>query len=365
MTKAQGASAERETIEVRRILGWMDLIISSINDAVCVVNKTNDIVFSNNYFAELIGIERVFLLGKKYSEVFQARKIDSPLPEYVSSKNELASSAEGGQFICEWSNNDNNYIFRISSRILPSNDQTVYLIQNITNEYGLTIMKNDFINLASHQLRTPMTAIMTYSHMLSNEFAGELNSDQRSLVKTLVNSSERMIKLVDSLLYISKVQSGNWHLDKKPLYIGDILDTIYIELEPRILAKQLNYSCIIEKDVPIIYQDKSVLHEIFSNLIVNAIQYTRLRGKITIKVTKKNKLVIIRIKDTGIGIPLSHQPVLFDQFSRADNAAKEFTEGTGIGLYIVKLLLEKTNGTITYKTKNDVGTTFKITLPLR
>jgi signal transduction histidine kinase len=350
--------------EVQSILGWMDLIIGSINDAVCVVNKNNEIVFSNNCFAELIGMPRVFLLGKNYHEVFKVTKTALPLTEYIAN-NRLSNSNNDEVNIYEWSDKENSkFIFRISSQALANDDQRVYLIQNITKEYELSRMKDDFINLASHQLRTPITAIMVYSHMLHDGYSGKLNARQAEISNTIVKSSERMIKLVDDLLNITRTQGKLNFASKDSVHLSEVFEKIHLELSPMLKSKKLNYSFNIPDDFPTLDIEVSVLHEIFSNLITNAVQYTRENGSIEVKVRRTKYKAKIYIRDTGIGIPRVYQSQLFERFSRAENAMKEFTEGTGLGLYMVKILLDKINGSISVDSKVNEGTTFCITLPI-
>ncbi len=354
-----------ELLQLHRILGWMDLVIGSVDTAVCVVDKPGNIIFSNNYFAKLLATQRVFLLGQRFNEVFPLKHTSSPLPEYLITTNKLGETSNNNDVIYEWTDKENNLlIFRVFKRLMPGNEQVVYLIQNITDEYELSLMKNNFINLASHQLRTPMTAIMTYSHMLKSCYMGELNEQQQQLVNTLVDSSERMIALVEGLLNITRAQSTSRLVQNIDVLISEIFEKIHTELEPRLKEKKLQYTFVMDKNIPFIHTDASILHEIFSNLIVNAIQYTPVKGSIHINVKLKNNKILISVSDTGIGIPKEHQPYLFNQFSRAENAMQEFTEGTGLGLYMVKLLLDKIGGTISYTSTLNVGTTFVISVPL-
>ncbi|MBA3758111.1 hypothetical protein H0X10_00560 [Candidatus Saccharibacteria bacterium] len=354
-----------ELLEVHRILGWMDLVIGSINDAVCVVDKLGNIIFSNNYFANLLATQRIFLLGQSFNEAFPIKQTESPLPEYINIANNVTETLKGEEAVYEWTNKENNHLFfRVSKQILPNSEQIVYLIQNITSEYKLSLMKNNFINLASHQLRTPMTVIMTYAHMLSNEYAGGLNKEQQQLADTLVSSSERMIALVEGLLNIARVQSATRLIQKSDIRISEIFKQIHKELEPRLVEKKLGYSLSLDGNLPVINTDTSIFHEIFSNLIVNAVQYTPIKGSINVTVKLMNKKALISISDTGIGIPKEYQPYLFEQFSRAENAMQEFTEGTGLGLYMVKILLDKIGGTINYRSELNVGTEFKVLVPL-
>ncbi|MDQ3123187.1 MAG: PAS domain-containing sensor histidine kinase [bacterium] len=354
-----------ELLDVQRTLGWMDLVISSIDDAVCVIEANGNLIFANEYFSNLVGIPRVFLLGKPMKEVITLKKIDHPVDEYLASNNELSGPSEDNG-IFEWKDaQGDSLIFKVSSRLLPNSEQHVFFLQNITLVYELNRMKDNFINLASHQLRTPLTAIMTYSHMLSDGMAGVLSKQQQELADTIVQSTERMSRLVNGLLKITRVQSKGTKFKEESVSFADVFEQIQTELKPRIIGKKLVYRVKIPADTPTIQNDRSAVHEVFSNLVVNAVQYTRESGKIDISIRATKRHVIVIVKDTGIGIPKEYHRHLFNQFSRADNAFNEFSDGTGLGLYLTKMLLDEIGGKIECSSALNVGTTFKVTLPIQ
>jgi len=365
MSKSNSNHLTDALLEVHRTLGWMDLVLGSISDSVCVTDTNNHVVFANDSFADLVGVQRVFLLGLKLDEVFQFKETPHPLAEYRMTTNKLVVE-DGCNGIFEWADTrGNDLIFRITSRFLPGTKQTVYLIQNITREYELIRMKNKFIDLASHQLRTPMTSIMMYAHMLRDGFAGELSPDQLKVTNTIVTSSERMISLVNNLLSITRAQNDLRKFQYAKVFPADILKLIQTELTPKLLQKKIDLVLDTPDATLSLQSDASVIHEIFSNLIVNAVQYTNESGTITVKVSEDDDLIRITVKDTGIGIPETYIPHIFDQFSRADNALEKYPEGTGLGLYLIKILLEKVGGTISCESTLNIGTSFTVALPVR
>ncbi len=356
-------SLANELLSVQRTLGWMDLVISSISDAVCVIDEDGNIIFANDYFANIVDQQRVFLLGKSYSEIFPIKESEKISNEYAVGSGRLRDEGDKAIKIYEWIDaNNRTLIFRISSRHLPQLQQTVYLIQNITQEYELTKMKNTFIDLASHQLRTPMTAVIMYSHMLKDGYAGTLLDEQKELADTIVTSSERMVHLVDGLLSITRAQSGVHTLNNRQFALADIFKRIETEVKPRTDEKEISLELKIPSTIKL-FSDVSVLQEIFSNLIVNAIQYTLPKGYVNVSALETDHSVVVSIQDTGIGIPPEFHSTLFDQFIRADNAAELYSEGTGLGLYLVKLLLGKIGGTIHFDSEVNIGTTFTVELP--
>lgn len=354
-----------ELLEVQRTLGWMDLIIGSISDAVYVLDKNDTLVFANQYFADLVKVPRVFLLGQCITDVFPIKKLTRVPIEYADDNVTLPALGDAQTGIFKKTGHDKKpRIFRLTAKKLTSTDQTVCLVQDISREYELSRMKSDFINLASHQLRTPMTAIMTYSHMLRDGYAGPLDDEQYKLAETIVHASERMIRLVNDLLTITRLQNEKESTKKEKVSISDILEQIRTEVEPRASIKGLKLKIQVSESTPQIYSDASAIHEILSNLVVNAIQYTPEGGKIIAKAKsiEENKAQIT-IHDNGIGIPKEYQSLLFGQFSRADNALQAYPEGTGLGLYLITILLEKIGGTIKFKSELNVGTVFTVTLP--
>lgn len=364
MTNNPADSIARELLEVRQTLGWMDLVIGSINDAVYVTDEKSRLIFVNQSFSDLLGIPRAFLLGEQLDEVFSVTVNSEPNIEYLSEQSISTDAHNQRTDIFNWEHGGQMYVFRVSSRRLQATNQTVYLAQNITQEHELSHMKNSFIKLASHQLRTPMTAIMMYSHMLHDGYSGDISPAQKQLAGTIVTASERMIKLINEILNITRLQNEKTGFEKHKVSILDIFSKIDTEIQPQTKEKQLVYKKEIPSVIPYILSDSGTIHEIISSLLINAIQYTPEGGRIRVKVAAENKYMSIMIQDNGIGIPKEYLPKIFNQFSRADNALEAYTEGTGLGLYMVKILLDKIGGTIECRSTLSVGTTFTVKIPL-
>lgn len=357
-------SLAKELLELQRTLGWMDLVIGSITDAVYVTDAQARIVFANQFFSDLLGTPRVFLLGKHLQEVFPTQIDQESSDEIDHDSVDDARLNDETKGVYAWNNNGKNYIFKISSRRLMTTNQTVYLAQDITREHELSRMKSSFIDLASHQLRTPMTAIMTYSHMLNDGYGGEIDPLQKEMTKNVMQASERMIRLINDILNITRIQNEGIDLRKQKMTLEEVFNRIDLEIKSRIEQKEIAYTKTIPKGTPEIISSASMLHEILSNLIVNAIQYTPVGGRISAIVSHDAKIITIKIKDNGIGIPKDDLPRIFDQFSRADNAFAAFNEGTGLGLYLVKILLARIGGTIDCKSIINKGTTFTVKIPV-
>ncbi len=354
-------SVSRELLEVQRTLGWMDLVIGSIDDAVYVIDENSNIIFVNQYFSDILTIPRVFLLGQLITDTFDV-KLDKQLTaEFTLSVEKNDDEAA----IYIWKTASEKRTFKISKKYIVTTKQTVYLAKDITREQELLRMKNSFINLASHQLRTPMTSIMLYSHMLTDLYDDDkLASQPKEIAETITRSAERMLRLINDILNITKIQNETLYKSNfKHINLKNIVGIIQKDLKDRLQSKKLLFIVEIPDSLPACKSDQNALHEIISNLVTNAVQYTPDAGTIVVSAKHDRTNIIISVKDTGIGIPAKALDKIYDQFSRADNAFETFNEGTGLGLYLVSLLLIKIDGSIECDSRLKNGTTFTVRIP--
>lgn len=357
-------SLTAELLEVQRTLGWMDVVLGNITDAVYVIDNDARLLFANQFFSDLVDQPRVFLLGQKLSDAFQPSLKKDPQKEFLVDLGAGEDIKASGANVYEWVKDGKPYIFKISYRLIPTTDQTVYIAKDITAEYEISLMKSNFINIASHQLRTPMTAIMTYAHMLHDGMAGDLDEPQKKFAKTIITSSERMISMINDILLITRIQNGETNLLVKDSHLADVISSVEAEIKPRLEQKKLRLAIACNPEVGVITCNKFITSEIVSNLLINAVQYTSRGGSISINVNVQSNQVEISVTDSGIGIPEEDLSIIFDQFTRAKNAMEVFNEGTGLGLYLVKILLTHIKGNIFCKSKLNKGSTFMVSFPI-
>lgn len=240
----------------------------------------------------------------------------------------------------------------------------IEILHDISDEQEFDQLKSEFISLASHQLRTPLTAISTYAHMLVAGFKGPLAPAQLEFLNTILVSADRMNSLIDTLLSVSRLESGNMVVNTSKVDVNRIVSKAKQELWP--LAKAKRQFLITRSPAGRIEleTDELLLTEICTNLISNAIKYTPADGKITIDVTRNDESVVLAVTDTGYGIPKHLQQRVFSKFFRAPNILHEEAVGTGLGLYLVKEMIISIGGTITFKSRENSGSTFTVILPL-
>jgi PAS domain S-box-containing protein len=228
---------------------------------------------------------------------------------------------------------------------------------------ALNVSKDEFISLASHQLRTPATAVKQLLGMLTQGFMGDLDPQHFSVIERAYEANERQIRIVDNLLKVAQLDAGKVKLNKKPVLLRDYLLDIVEEHGGTATKKE--QSIILEvadsaPDTPKL--DADYLRMALGNLIDNASKYSHEGSVITVRATGKDNKLSISVSDTGVGIDPDEQDQLFEKFSRISNSLSDKVGGSGLGLYWVKRVVELHGGTITVESQSDVGATFTIEL---
>lgn len=243
----------------------------------------------------------------------------------------------------------------------------VILFRDATDEVRADQAKSDFVAVASHQLQTPLTAIKLFAEMLDQD-TNELSKDQRrEYLQLLRSSTERLIKLVNEMLNVSRLEAGALRIQPEPTDLAAFIREALKELSP--VAKE--HACALlftEPPHPLepLLIDTGLLSQVLFNLTENAMRYSH-KGAchVTLKVEKNTTLgeYVIHIEDNGIGISSEDRKRIFTKFFRADNARKIQSNGSGLGLYVVKMIVEAWGGTISFTSEPGVGTVFSVTIP--
>ncbi len=235
---------------------------------------------------------------------------------------------------------------------------------NIEKLKAIDKLKNEFISLASHQLRTPLTAMKWFLEMMVNGEMGEVSLPQKGGLENIYKSNERMIALVNALLNVSRLDTGRVAVNPRPTRLRELVDSVTSDFQ--VMIKNKNFQIILNEapNLPQISIDPQLIRIVYSNLLSNAIRYTPAGGQITISLYPKENFIISEIKDTGYGIPQTEQGRVFEKFFRASNIVRIDTEGTGLGLYLTRAIIESSGGKIWFESIEGRGTTFYFSLPL-
>jgi signal transduction histidine kinase len=233
-------------------------------------------------------------------------------------------------------------------------------------------MKSEFVAVASHELKTPLTAIKNAVQLMLSGKTGEVNENQKKFLSMAERNINRLTHILNDLLDLSRIESGKIELKFEDIQLKDVIEFAASSLRPHADVKSIQIEVQIPDSLPAIYGDQEKIEQILTNLIGNAIKFTPVEGKILITVHPPShdpkdgygQMVAISVKDTGIGIPPEHLGAIFEKFHQVEGSLHRSVSGTGLGLAITKGLVEAQQGKIVVESEMGKGSTFTFTLPV-
>ena len=241
----------------------------------------------------------------------------------------------------------------------------ILVFRDITKETNIDRAKTEFVSLASHQLRTPLSTVKWYVEMLLAGDAGEMNPEQRKYLDTVYAGNQRMVELVNALLNVSRIDLGTFGINPEPTDFVKIMNSVVGDLKPQINQRSLKIQKNYDTNLPSVNADPKLIEIVFQNLLTNAVKYTPPEGTISLGIIKQEDNILIKVSDTGYGIPKFQQSRLFSKLFRGDNIRAKEPEGTGLGLYITKAIVEQSGGKINFESEENKGTTFYVYIPIQ
>lgn len=238
------------------------------------------------------------------------------------------------------------------------------IIREVEQMARLNKMKSEFISVASHQLRTPLSAISWEVELLLDKQGAGLNDKQKMGLENISLLSARMKRLANDLMDVTRIDQNRLILKKEKINLTEIIEEVIKNASSLIKSKQITVNFNKDAKLPVILGDAEKIKLAIENLISNAVKYTLDRGKIEISLLKNGNSLVFRVKDNGVGIPDGQQQMVFNKFFRSDNVIKYQAEGTGLGLYIAKNIIEQSGGKIWFQSKEHAGTTFNFSMPI-
>ncbi|MBI4128865.1 MAG: PAS domain S-box protein [Parcubacteria group bacterium] len=374
---------EREKIKDEALLG-------SIGEGVIATDEHQRMTFINSPALQMLGWGLDEMMGKRVTDVLDARNEDGRKIPF----NERASflAIRSGEKITA---SHKYYVRKNGSRFPVSTTTTPVVIhetiagaitvfRDISREKEIDRAKSEFVSLASHQLRTPLSAINWYVETLLAGKIVRIDPKERLYLSEIHHATRRMVNLVNALLNISRVELGTYVMETEPVRLRETVESILHEMETQLREKRLIIRERYQRDVPITELDPRLIRIILQNVISNAVKYTPDRGKVSITIRRdvderaslgteasgrrspkgRQDVIRVSIADTGCGIPVAIQPHVFTKFTRADNVKSIDPDGTGLGLYIVKSMIGLVGGRVSYTSREHKGTTFTIELPV-
>jgi PAS domain S-box-containing protein len=345
-------------------------ILEGIADGVMLANAKGQIIRFNSAAERILELSRDHVLGQPLSKL-----------------SGLQSEAVAGwmRTIDEWSQSPDSYptgIFRseqlemgkkvINIRLSPVHIDhqflgTVMVFRDITKEVEVDRLKSEFISNVSHELRTPLTPIKGFTDLMLLGAAGQISAQQEYFLKTIKSHTQRLETLVNDLLNISKLDDTKETLKFEPVNLAEVMESVVKTVGSRAdhEQKELKVSIDIPESFPVISADAGKITQIFNNLVDNAFNYTYAGGSIEIQGRVQDDQVLVTVKDTGIGIPPEFHERIWERFVRNDEHALVMdVAGTGLGLPIVKKLVQMHQGEVWFESELNQGTTFFVSLPI-
>jgi PAS domain S-box-containing protein len=334
--------------------------IDSLYDPVIVTDEYGRITKLNPAAEEIFGGEQQNS-GKHVGELARDGHIAGAVAAALKSQEPVAG--EGMSQVLPVAVDGSERAFRVRTTPMRDNGKhllgAVTLLEDITHLREIDRLKSEFIATASHELRTPLTSVQMGVHLLLEGAAGELNDKQTEVLGACREDCERLDALMRDLLDLSRIEAGENQPQLHPLNLREVITKEAEELRPQVEAKGLSFHLDVPPDLPAVVADASQIARVITNLVSNAIRYTK-QGEIGITAARRGRFVAVAVSDTGLGIPAEYLPHIFDKFVQVPGAP---TGGAGLGLAIARLIVEAHGGQISAQSELGEGSSFNFTLP--
>jgi signal transduction histidine kinase len=338
----------------------MHTIVNCMADGVLVTNRDGEVVMCNSTLLQLLGVQAPPHLG--------------PVEAYVRDRDfqvAIESLLAGGnpgeaRFIAQELCQNRIHLRALSAPFSGPDSQvlgTVTVFHDVTHFKELDEMKNDFVRMVSHELRSPLAAIKQQHAVILDGLAGDLTEKQRELLSRAHAKIQGLLDLINDLLDVAKMEAGYGQLEQVPLNLAEILGELLELLRERAASQQVTLNLAVPDGLPLIQADRRSMEEVFGNLVSNAINYSPDGGEVRITAILCGDYLEVEVKDQGIGIEAEEISKIFDKFYRVKSPKTRQVIGTGLGLALVKGLIEAHRGTVEVDSEVGAGTTFRVKLP--
>lgn len=359
-----------------------EALLESIGDGVVATDQDGKIILINRAAERMLGWKAPQVMGKLLTEVLLiVDKKGNQIPEAeqptTSALRGITTTTDSSYY---YTRKDGTR-FPISITVTPvvvenKINGAIDVFRDITREKEIDRAKSEFVSLASHQLKTPPTAIKLLVERILSGKVGPLTEKQREYFNDIQSSNQRMIDIVNVLLSVSRIEMGTFVMEPSKKDMCALVQNVVTELEMVIHNKKIHLERAFPENSMMVSLDESLFRMVMDNLIMNAVNYTQEGGKIRIsckqvnrgrtlgKKTLQENSYVASVADNGYGIPKKQQSNLFTKFFRANNAREKHPDGTGLGLYIIKSILDNVGGLLWFTSEENKGTTFYVAIPV-
>lgn len=371
--EALDTGVTERTVELAAEKDILEATLYNTSDGVFALNREGKIVTFNKAMEDLTGYFYSEVVGKRADEVI--RLFDdtitlesskySPIIDNMSDKNIYSNNK-----VTLVSKNGTKKYVRMVSAVISEGKEinlgSIVTLTDVTKEIQLETMKLDFVSIAAHELRTPLTSIRGYLSLLGSEAVGDMTESNQEYLKKVIVSADQLYILTENLLNISRIERGNLILQKTTEEWIPLVRAVMGRFEEVALESGVELKYLESKTtLPKVYVDKTMITEVLSNLIDNAIKYNNPGGRVSVFIEELEGQIVTHVKDTGIGIPSESMPHLFKKFYRTSTSIwKEGKKGTGLGLFISSEIVRLHGGKIWADSGEDTGSTFSFSIPI-
>jgi len=336
-------------------------IITNFSDGLLVFDEQQSLILINPSAEDLLGVESSEIIGKSFSGLMEFPVFKGLIDIFISETKEI--------FRRELKLKE-SLILEVSIIHIKRGKEilgNLVILHDITREKEIERIKSEFVSLTAHQLRTPLSAIKWTLKMILDGDLGKINKDQKDYLQKTYVSNERMIHLINDLLNVSRIEEGKYLYRPTFVQLDELTQSVISSYKGELERK--NIELIFEKSeksLPKVKIDVEKINLVITNFLDNAVKYTPAKGKVKIclNLINKNKEIEFSIKDSGIGIPDRDKKRLFTKFFRSENAVRMETDGSGLGLFITKNIIEAHGGRVWFESNDGKGSTFYFSLPV-
>jgi len=363
----------------------MNAIVENVEDAIIIIDEKEKIIIFNSSAEKITGYKREEAKGREH---FQIINLFNEIKQISVCNNETCGNKEACEDCPIHMALKTNKSVKISKGIYLINKygqkieidgvisplkavengiiNYALVFRDVTTEREIERMKSEFISITSHQLRTPLSSIRWYMEMLLAEDAGKLNEIQKDFTNEAYQSTKKAVELINNLLDVSRIEGGGIKYIKKQVQLEGVIEEAISDVSAFAIASNIKIvKDFKEEKFPFLSIDAQKIYQVIQNLIVNAISYSKGKGKVVVSLEKKDNNLVFSCTDSGIGIPKDEQKNIFKKFQRGTNAVNTGVQGSGIGLYICKIFTEQMGGKIWFESEGEGrGATFYVSFPI-
>ena len=339
-------------------------MIENLPDGILLLNNKNEVEIISPLVVEFLRKNKEDIVGKQFSDLLDSEELKEFKELIIDSKKRKINKVTKKEMSIGKRMDIEVYTVFLEG-IQEEEGGVLIILHDITRDKLVERMKTEFVSIAAHQLRTPLSAIKWTLRMVLDGDTGTISPEQRELLEKTYVSNERMINLINDLLNVSRIEEGRFLYKQESASLEEIVSTVIDSSQELLKMKKMSLSFERPKEIlPTLNVDREKMELAVQNLLENAVKYTPEGGKITISLEKDSHDVIFKIKDTGVGIPEIQHERIFTKFFRGDNVIRMETEGSGLGLYTTRNIIEAHKGKIWFDSKEGAGTTFTFTIPI-